>query len=88
MALKICRAGCECGLTIQRKEKHMDLNDLRIDPEFEEKIPPLTEDEFLLLEQNIVADGEVIKDLAAEGIEYLKEIRKGKLWKGENDENK
>jgi hypothetical protein len=29
-----------------------------------------------------------IKDLAAEGIEYLKEIRKGKLWKGENDENK
>ena len=29
----------------------MDLNDLRIDPEFEEKIPPLTEDEFLLLEQ-------------------------------------
>ena len=31
----------------------MDLNDLRIDPEFEEKIPPLTEDEFLLLEQNI-----------------------------------
>ena len=29
-----------------------------------------------------------IKDLAAEGIEYLKEIRKGKLWKGETDENK
>ena len=29
-----------------------------------------------------------IKDLAAEGIEYLKEIRKGKLWKGDTDENK
>ena len=41
----------------------MDLNDLRIDPEFEEKIPPLTEDEFLLLEQNIVADGEVLDPL-------------------------
>jgi len=26
----------------------MDLNDLKIDPEFEEKIPPLTEDEFSL----------------------------------------
>ena len=41
----------------------MDLNDLRIDPEFEEKIPPLTEDEFSLLEQNIVADGEVLDPL-------------------------
>ena len=41
----------------------MDLNDLKIDPEFEEKIPPLTEDEFLLLEQNIVADGEVLDPL-------------------------
>jgi len=41
----------------------MDLNDLRIDPEFEEKIPPLTEDEFLLLEQNIVVDGEVLDPL-------------------------
>jgi len=29
-----------------------------------------------------------IKDLATEGIEYLKEIRKGKLWKGDTDENK
>ena len=41
----------------------MDLNDLKIDPEFEEKIPPLTEDEFSLLEQNIVADGEVLDPL-------------------------
>ena len=28
-----------------------------------------------------------IKELAAEGMEYLKEIRKGKLWKGDADEN-
>ena len=63
MALKICRAGCENGLPIHRKEEHMDLNDLKIDPEFEEKIPPLTEDEFSLLEQNIVADGEVLDPL-------------------------
>ena len=41
----------------------MNLKDLKIDPEFEEKIPPLTEDEFLLLEQNIVADGEVLDPL-------------------------
>ena len=41
----------------------MDLKDLKIDPEFEEKIPPLTEDEFSLLEQNIVADGEVLDPL-------------------------
>ena len=41
----------------------MDLKDLKIDPEFEEKIPPLTEDEFSLLEQNIVTDGEVLDPL-------------------------
>lgn len=41
----------------------MDLNDLKIDPEFEEKIPPLTEDEFDLLEQNILADGQVMVPL-------------------------
>lgn len=41
----------------------MDLKDLKIDPEFEDKIPPLTEDEFSLLEQNIVADGEVLDPL-------------------------
>jgi len=41
----------------------MDLNDLKIDPEFEEKIPPLTEEEFDLLEQNIVADGRVLDPL-------------------------
>ena len=45
------------------REEHMDLNNLKIDPEFEEKIPPLTEDEFSLLEQNIVADGEVLDPL-------------------------
>lgn len=39
MALKICRAGCENGLLVHRKEEHMDLNDLKIYPEFEEKIP-------------------------------------------------
>ena len=41
----------------------MALKDLKIDPEFAEKIPPLTEDEFSLLEQNIVADGEVLDPL-------------------------
>ena len=46
-----------------RREEHMALKDLKIDPEFAEKIPPLTEDEFSLLEQNIVADGEVLDPL-------------------------
>ena len=37
--------------------------DLRIDPEFESKIPPLTEDELRQLEANILADGVVINPL-------------------------
>lgn len=37
--------------------------ELRIDPEFEGKIPPLTEDEFRQLEENILADGIVINPL-------------------------
>ncbi len=31
--------------------------ELRIDPEFVEKIPPLTDEEFQQLEANILADG-------------------------------
>ena len=37
--------------------------ELRIDPEFEEKIPPLTEEEFQQLEDNILADGIVINPI-------------------------
>ena len=33
---------------------------LIIDPEFRDKIPPLTEDEFTLLEENILSDGTAI----------------------------
>lgn len=33
--------------------------DLKIDPEFEQKIPPLTDEEFSLLEENILSDGEI-----------------------------
>lgn len=36
---------------------------LTIDPEFRDKIPPLSEDEFSKLEGNIVADGEVREPL-------------------------
>ena len=32
---------------------------LKIDPEFEKVIPPLTEDEFTQLTENILAEGEV-----------------------------
>ena len=36
---------------------------LVIDPEFADKIPPLTEDEYRLLEENILADGKIISPL-------------------------
>ncbi len=36
---------------------------LRIDPEFESKIPPLTEEEYQLLEENILQDGIVLNPL-------------------------
>ena len=37
---------------------------LKIDEEFRNKIPPLTEDEFRQLEENIVSDGEVYEPIA------------------------
>lgn len=36
---------------------------LRIDPEFRDKIPPLTADEFRQLEENIVRDGEIYEPI-------------------------
>ena len=36
---------------------------LRIDPEFESRIPPLTDDEFQQLEENIIADGVIISPI-------------------------
>lgn len=41
----------------------MDLMELRIDPEFAEKIPPLTPEEFEQLEANILAEGTVLSPL-------------------------
>ena len=43
--------------------KHMDLEDLKIDSEFEAEIPPLTEDEFDLLKQNILSEGRLLSPL-------------------------
>ena len=37
----------------------MEHKHLKIDPDFRDKIPPLTEEEFQKLEENIVSDGEV-----------------------------
>lgn len=37
--------------------------ELRIDPEFESRIPPLTDDEFTQLEENILADGVIISPI-------------------------
>lgn len=39
------------------------MEELMIDPEFQDKIPPLTEDEFSLLEENILSDGAVFSPL-------------------------
>lgn len=41
----------------------MSLKDILIDPDFESVCPPLTEDEFSLLEQNILSDGKVTNPL-------------------------
>jgi len=40
------------------------LRELLIDPEFRDKIPPLTEDEFKQLRENILSDGEVYEPIA------------------------
>ena len=39
------------------------MDKLIIDPEFRDKIPPLTEDEFSLLEENILSDGAVFSTM-------------------------
>lgn len=39
------------------------MDNLIIDPEFRDKIPPLTEDEFSLLEENILSDGAVFSPI-------------------------
>ncbi|MDO4265333.1 MAG: hypothetical protein Q4C63_02565 [Eubacteriales bacterium] len=44
-------------------------NEMRIDPEFEQKIPPITQEEFCTLEENILADGEILNAIIVwEGI--------------------
>ena len=39
------------------------MQELTVDPEFRDKIPPLTEDEFVLLAENILSDGAVLSPL-------------------------
>ena len=43
------------------------LKDILVDPDFESVCPPRTEDEFSLLEQNILSDGEVTSPLIVWG---------------------
>lgn len=40
------------------------MENLRIDPEFRDKIPPLTDAEFEQLQENVLADGEVYEPIA------------------------
>ena len=37
--------------------------DLKIDPEFQSQIPPLTDDEFKQLEENILKEGKLLSPL-------------------------
>ena len=39
--------------------------ELKIDPEFRDKIPPLTDAEFEQLRENILADGEVYEPICS-----------------------
>ena len=48
-----------CDLPLHRR----NTMDLKIDPEFAGKIPPLTDEEYRQLEENILADGRVINPL-------------------------
>lgn len=41
------------------------MRQLKVDPEFRDKIPPLSEDEFKKLEENILSDGEVREPIVA-----------------------
>lgn len=47
----------------ETEERIEQLNSIIIDPEFEKVCPPLTEDEFSQLEQNILSDGAVTSPL-------------------------
>ena len=40
---------------------------LKIDPEFQSQIPPLTDDEFKQLEENILKEGKLISPLIVWG---------------------
>ena len=43
------------------------LEELKIDPEFEKVIPPLTKDEYHQLEENILDDGRIMMPIAVWG---------------------
>ena len=43
------------------------LEQLKIDPEFEKVIPPLTKDEYHQLEENILDDGRIMMPIAVWG---------------------
>ena len=43
------------------------LENLKIDPEFEKVIPPLTKDEYHQLEENILDDGRIMMPIAVWG---------------------
>ena len=54
---------------VNPRESYKNKQSLIVDPEFESQIPPLTEEEFQQLEENIVSDGMVIQPIVVwEGV--------------------
>ena len=46
-----------------KNTQHDDMINLKIDPEFQSQIPPLTDDEFKQLEENILKEGKLLSPL-------------------------
>ena len=52
------------------------LEELKIDPEFEKVIPPLTKDEYHQLEENILDDGKIMMPIAV----WVGRLINGCIW--------
>ena len=52
---------------------------LKIDPEFQSQIPPLTDDEFKQLEENILKEGKLISPLIVWGNTLVEDRKSTRL---------
>ena len=54
---------------------------LKIDPEFQSQIPPLTDDEFKQLEENILKEGKLLSPLIVWNNTLVDEIGRARVGK-------